>query len=108
MILNYCRNYQYSARLVYNNYPWPLNPTDTQKNNIEEKAQAVLNAREQFPDVTLADLYDPLTMPPVLLKAHQVLDKAVDAAYSKKSFKTEAQRVSFLFDLYQQYTSLLP
>ena len=100
-------DYRYSNTIVYNNYPWPQNPTDKQKKNIEEKAQAVLDAREQFPDSTLADLYDPLTMPPALLKAHQALDKAVDSAYSKKSFKTEAQRVAFLFDLYQQYTSLL-
>lgn len=101
-------DYRYSASIVYNNYPWPLNPTDKQKNNIEAKAQAVLDARETFPDATLADLYDPLTMPPVLLKAHKALDKAVDAAYSKKTLKTEAERVAFLFDLYQQYTSLLP
>lgn len=101
-------DYQYSVKLVYNNYPWPLNPTAKQKQNIETKAQAVLDARETFPDATLADLYDPLTMPPVLLKAHQALDKAVDAAYGKKTFKTEAERVAFLFDLYQQYTSLLP
>ena len=101
-------DFRYSKDIVYNNYPWPLNPSNKQKQNIEEKAQTVLDAREQFPDVTLADLYDPLTMPPLLLKAHQALDKAVDAAYSKKKFKTEAERVAFLFDLYQQYTSLLP
>lgn len=97
-------DYQYSASLVYNNFPWPLTPTDDQKSVIELKAQAVLDTRTQFPDATLADLYDPLTMPPVLLKAHQALDKAVDTAYGKKRFKTEAERVAFLFDLYQQYT----
>ena len=101
-------DYRYSAKLVYNNFPWPQNPSDKQKATIEEMAQAVLDARKQFPDATLADLYDPLTMPPVLLKAHQALDRAVDAAYGKKNFKTEAERVAFLFDLYQQYTSLLP
>jgi hypothetical protein len=101
-------DYRYSANIVYNNYPWPLSPSDKQKKNIEDRAQAVLDAREKFPDATLADLYDPLTMPPALLKAHQALDKAVDAAYSKKKFKTEAERVAFLFDLYQQYTGLLP
>ncbi len=57
---------------------------------------------------TLADLYDPLTMPPALLKAHQALDKAVDAAYGKTGFKSEAERVAFLFERYQQLTSLLP
>ena len=66
----------------------------------------MLDARAQFPESSLADLYDPLTMPPVLLKAHQHLDKTVDAAYGKTNFKTEAERVAFLFELYQKYTSL--
>ncbi len=56
----------------------------------------------------LEDLYDPLTMPQALLKAHQALDHAVDAAYGKTNFKTEAERVAFLFELYQKYTSLFP
>jgi hypothetical protein len=94
---------------VYNNFPWPENPSAKQRQAVETAAQAVLDARAQFPDSSLADLYDPLTMPPVLLKAHRVLDKAVDAAYGKRDFKTEAERVAFLFDLYQKYTaSLLP
>jgi type II restriction/modification system DNA methylase subunit YeeA len=101
-------DYRYSSGIVYNNFPWPENPTDKQKLAIEKCAQAVLDARLKFPDATLADLYDPLTMPPVLLKAHQALDKAVDAAYGKKDFKTEAERVAFLFELYQKYTSLFP
>lgn len=98
-------DYQYSNSIVYNNFPWPQNPTDKQKQTIEQAAQDVLDARAQFPDSSLADLYDPLTMPPALLKAHQKLDKAVDAAYGKTSFKTEAERVAFLFELYQQYTN---
>ncbi len=101
-------DYQYSALIVYNNFPWPENPTEKQTQLIEVAAQAVLDARAQFPESSLADLYDPLTMPPVLLKAHQTLDKAVDAAYGKTNFKTEAERVAFLFELYQKYTSLLP
>jgi hypothetical protein len=100
-------DYRYSAIIVYNNFPWPLNPSDKKKKVIEEKAQAVLDARNQFPDSTLADLYNPLTMPPALSKAHQALDKAVDGAYGRKVFKTEAERVAFLFELYQQYTCLL-
>jgi hypothetical protein len=100
--------YRYSAGIVYNNFPWPENPNEKQTQTIETAAQAVLDARAQFPDASLADLYDPLTMPPVLLKAHQTLDKAVDAAYGKTNFKTEAERVAFLFELYQKYTSLLP
>ncbi|MFZ3103721.1 MAG: type IIL restriction-modification enzyme MmeI, partial [Smithella sp.] len=99
-------DYRYSAGIVYNNFPWPENPTGKQKQAIETAAQAVLDARAQFPESTLADLYDPLTMPPVLLKAHQQLDRAVDAAYGKTNFQTEAQRVAFLFELYQRYTSL--
>ena len=95
-------DYRYSAKLVYNNFPWPENPSDKQKAAIETAAQGVLDARAQFPDSTLADLYDPLTMPPVLLKAHQALDKAVDAAYGKTHFKSEAERVAFLFGLYRE------
>ncbi len=107
-------DYRYSANIVYNNFPWPKNPSEKQTADIGNKAQAVLDARAQFPDSTLADLYDPLTMPPALQKAHQALDKAVDRAYratSNKSgpFTNEAERVAFLFDLYQQYTApLLP
>jgi hypothetical protein len=96
-------DYSYSPS-VYNNFPWPENPSDKQKQEIESAAQGVLDARSQFPDSSLADLYDPLTMPPVLLKAHQKLDRAVDAAYGKKNFRTEAERVAFLFELYRKYT----
>jgi hypothetical protein len=99
-------DYRYSNTIVYNNFPWPENPTEKQKQSIEAAAQGVLDARTQFPESSLADLYDPLTMPPVLLKAHQQLDKTVDAAYGKTNFKTEAERVAFLFELYQKYTSL--
>lgn len=101
-------DFRYSKDIVYNNFPWPENPSEKQKQAIETAAQAVLTARAQFPGSSLADLYDPLTMPPVLLKAHQRLDKTVDAAYGKTNFKTEAERVAFLFELYQKYTSLFP
>jgi hypothetical protein len=99
--------YRYSAGIVYNNFPWP-DCSDAQRGKIEEAAQAVLDARTQFPQSTLADLYDPLTMPPVLIKAHQALDRAVDACYRKAAFTSDAQRVEFLFERYQQLTSLLP
>jgi hypothetical protein len=99
-------DYSYSNTIVYNNFSWPEKPSEKQKQTIETAAQAVLDARAQFPESSLADLYDPLTMPPALLKAHQQLDKAVDAAYGKTNFQTEAQRVAFLFELYQKYTSL--
>ncbi|WMJ09390.1 DNA methyltransferase [Nitrosomonas sp. sh817] len=99
--------YRYSAKYTYNTFPWP-EPTETQRKAIETAAQAVLDARALFPDATLADLYDPLTMPPELVRAHQSLDRAVDAAYGKKSFASEAERVAFLFERYQAITSLLP
>ena len=98
---------RYSKDIVYNNFPWPA----LQANNhqaIEACAQAVLDARAAHPKASLADLYDPLTMPANLLKAHQVLDKAVDAAYGYKGVATDAARVAFLFERYQALTSLLP
>ena len=89
--------------------PWPEAPGVAQRAAIEAAAQTVLDTRAQFPCSTLADLYDPLAMPPSLLKAHQKLDATVDAAYAaKRSFKTDAERVAFLFERYQQLTSLLP
>ena len=101
-------DFRYSKDIVYNNFPWPDQPGGTQHEKIEAAAQAVLDARAQFPSASLADLYDPLTMPPVLVKAHQMLDAEVDAAYGKKGFKNDAERVSFLFELYLKYTTLLP
>ena len=93
---------------IYNNFPWPESSTAAQKQKIEAAAQGVLDARAAHAGVSLADLYDPLTMPPNLVKAHQALDAAVDAAYGKKGFRNDAERVAFLFELYQKYTSLLP
>ncbi|MCX7099530.1 MAG: hypothetical protein NTV43_16680 [Methylococcales bacterium] len=93
-------DYQYSNTIVYNNYPWP-NPTENQIKTIEEKGQAVLDARAEHISSTLADLYNPFTMPPNLVKAHQQLDKAVDAAYGYKGGKDDAARVAFLFKRYQ-------
>ncbi|HOY86300.1 MAG: DNA methyltransferase [Methylotenera sp.] len=100
-------DFRYSAGIVYNNFPWP-EPTEKQTQTIESAAKAVLAARAAHPNASLADLYDPLTMPAILLKAHQVLDKAVDAAYGYKGAQTDASRVAFLFARYQQITSLLP
>ena len=100
--------YRYSKDIVYNNFPWPEAPTDAQRQKIEAAAQGVLDARAAHPQASLADLYDPLTMPPNLVKAHQALDAAVDAAYGRKGFRNDAERVAFLFELYQRYTSLLP
>jgi type I restriction-modification system DNA methylase subunit len=120
-------DYRYSKDIVYNNFPWPevaqsskpnqpLAPAHPAQAAIETAAQAVLDVRAKFQSgpqpATLADLYDPLTMPPELLKAHQKLDATVDKAYEanggKKNYKSDAERVAFLFELYQRYTSLLP
>ena len=100
-------DFRYSAGIVYNNFPWPALPANNHK-SLEACAQAVLDARAQHANASLADLYDPLTMPANLLKAHQALDKAVDAAYGYKGANTDAARVAYLFERYQQLTSLLP
>jgi hypothetical protein len=100
-------DYQYSAGIVYNNYPWPENPTDKQKANVEAKAQAVLDARAKYPDSSLADLYDPLTMPPDLVKSHEQLDRAVEQCYRSKPFESDRERVEYLFQLYEQLTAPL-
>jgi len=98
-------DYRYSKDIVYNNYPFPLSPTESQKKKVEEAAQLVLDTRTKYPNSSLADLYDPITMPPDLVKAHQALDKAVDLCYRAQAFGTELSRVEFLFGLYEQYTA---
>ena len=116
--------YRYSAAIVYNNFPWPFPSANTEEKEktpaaqtqkaqaaIESAAQAVLDARAAHPGSSLADLYDPLTMPADLLKAHQRLDAAVDKAYQlaggPKTYAGDAERVAFLFSLYQRQTGLL-
>ncbi|MFM6320833.1 MAG: class I SAM-dependent DNA methyltransferase [Microcystis panniformis] len=102
-------DYRYSKDIVYNNYPFPENITDKQKQTVETCAQAVLDTRVKYPDSSLADLYDPLTMPPDLLKAHQKLDKAVDLCYRPQPFTSELNRIEYLFELYEKLTApLLP
>jgi hypothetical protein len=98
-------DYRYSKDIVYNNFPWPENPNEKQVKAIETAAQKVLDTRLQFPKSSLADLYDPLTMPPALVKAHNELDKAVDLAYRSQPFTSEANRMVFLFELYEKYTA---
>ena len=100
-------DYRYTPA-VYNNFPWPVKPSDKQQRAIEAAAQGVLDVRTTFPNSTLAELYNSLTMPPTLTKAHQKLDRTVDAVYGGKSFDSDAGRVAFLFELYQKHTSLLP
>lgn len=100
-------DYQYSARLVYNNFPWPDSPTDAQRQRVETEAQRVLDTRQQFPDATLADLYDPLTMPAPLRRAHNALDKAVDRCYRRNAFPDERRRFEYLFEMYERLTAPL-
>ncbi|OPZ92082.1 MAG: hypothetical protein BWY75_00024 [bacterium ADurb.Bin425] len=94
--------YRYSAKIVYNNFPFPQNVSAKQIESVEKAAQHVLDVRSAFPESNLSDLYDPNTMPSDLVKAHQLLDKAVDAAYGRRTFKKDGERVAFLFDLYKQ------
>ena len=101
-------DYRYSKDIVYNNFPWPEKATESQTRAIEQAAQAVLDARAKYPEASLADLYDPLTMPAELSKAHQTVDRAVDAAYGRRTFASDADRVAHLFDLYHRCTGLLP
>ncbi|MGP1594043.1 MAG: DNA methyltransferase [Treponema sp.] len=109
--------YRYSAQIVYNNFPWP-DAAESQKQHIAQKAQAVLDARTLFPQSSLADLYDPDTMPPALVKAHAALDSAVDKLYRTRAsgsatqssphsaaFTGDAERTAFLFELYLQKTA---
>jgi type I restriction-modification system DNA methylase subunit len=98
-------DYRYSGSVVYNNFPWP-SPTDEQKTKIEETAQAILDARALYPDSSLADLYDEVTMPVELRKAHQNNDRAVMQAYgfSIKDF-TEADCVAALMEMYKKLSS---
>jgi hypothetical protein len=110
--------YRYSAQIVYNNFPWPTAPSEKQTADIEACAQAVLDARAaefaRDAATTLATLYDPDLMPPALVKAHQALDRAVDAAYAadakslgvKAKWSGDGERVAFLFALYERLTSL--
>ncbi|MBE6102288.1 MAG: class I SAM-dependent DNA methyltransferase [Selenomonas ruminantium] len=94
-------DYDYSIKIVYNNFPWPT-PTDKQRAAIEKTAQAILNARSLYPNSSLADLYDPVTMPPELLKAHRANDKAVMQAYGFWGrLNSESECVAELMKMYE-------
>ena len=100
-------DYRYSNQLVYSIYPWPEAPSAKQRAAVEAAAQRVFDARKEFPDATLADLYNPLTMPSGLVKAHAELDRAVDLCYRSQSFQNDLQRVEHLFVLYEKLTAPL-
>lgn len=101
-------DYRYSVGIVYNNFPWPVDMTPPQKRAIEEAAEDILATRARYEDASLADLYDPLAMPSELIKAHRDLDRAVDQAYAnsggKKTWRSDVERVAFLFERYVELT----
>jgi hypothetical protein len=98
-------DYRYSKDIVYNNFPW-ANPNEEQKSKIEQTAQGILDARAKYPECSLADLYDPLTMPLELQKAHNANNKAVMEAYGfNVRNMTEEDCVAELMKLYQRLTS---
>ena len=96
-------DYEYSTTVVYNTFPWPT-PIPEQREKIEETAQGILNARAKYPDSSLADLYNPLTMPADLLKAHKANDKAVLSAYNLKANTSASDIVAHLFKMYEDLT----
>ena len=100
--------YRYSANIVYNNFPWPdnpVNPVNPVKDKISQTAQSILDARARYPESSLADLYDTLTMPPDLRAAHAANDRAVLAAYGLKPDTPEPEIVAHLFGLYAAMTA---
>ena len=98
-------DYRYSKDIVYNNFPWPT-PTDKDRAAIEKTAQAILDARALYPDSSLADLYDPVTMPPELIKAHRANDKAVMQAYGFwGKLNSESECVAELMKMYESLTA---
>ena len=100
-------DYRYSAMLVYNNYPWPETPTAKQRSTVESAAQGILDARKEYPDSTLADLYDPVSIPASLARAHAELDRTVDLCYRAQPFDSDRQRVEFLFALNERQSAPL-
>jgi hypothetical protein len=99
--------FRYSKDIVYNNFPWPKDANKKNIKAVEEKAQAVLDVRAKFSESSLADLYDPLTMPAELVRAHKELDKAVDVCYRPQAFTNDSNRIEYLFNLYNEYTAPL-
>jgi hypothetical protein len=95
---------RYSNDIVYNNFPWPESPLRQQIEEVKDAANAVLDTRKSFPDASLAELYDPLSMPKMLSDAHRRLDRAVERCYRQERFATDLARLQFLFELYTKYT----
>ncbi|MEL0268597.1 MAG: type IIL restriction-modification enzyme MmeI, partial [Euryarchaeota archaeon] len=95
--------FRYSIGIVYNNFPWPRDISEQQSEAVLDSAQKVLDARSESEESSLADLYDPVLMPPNLVKAHRELNKAVELCYRPQPFPNDEGRVGFLFELYQEY-----
>jgi hypothetical protein len=98
-------DFRYSKDIVYNNFPWPQDLPKQKIQGVEKLAEQILKVRMRYPDSSLADLYDPLTMPTDLVRAHQDLDKFIDSCYRPLPFSSEAKRMEFLFELYEKYTA---
>lgn len=94
-------DYSYSASLVYNTFPWP-DTSEVKRKHIESLAEEVLLIREDYPDKSLADLYDPNKMPQTLLEAHKALDRAVEALYRERPFRDASERLEYLFARYEK------
>jgi hypothetical protein len=100
-------SYRVSSTAAFKNYPWPIHYTQAQMQIIEAKAQEVLNIRAQFADRSLSDLYNPIAMPPALLRAHAELDEAVDRAYGMTTSDSQDSRIRFLLNLHLKITAFL-
>ncbi len=100
--------YRYSNTVVYNNYVWCDLSDEGISNTLNDCGKTIIDARAMYPNSTLANLYDPLTMPVELVKAHEANNKAVDKAYGYTGSDDDASRVAFLFKKYEELTSLLP
>lgn len=100
-------DFRYSVKIVYNNFPWPKDVSEKHRAAVEAAAKAVLDTRNAYASQSLADLYDPLAMPGPLLQAHRALDRAVDAAYTKRRFASDAERVAYLLVLYKELNDSL-
>jgi hypothetical protein len=98
-------DYRYSKKLVYNNFPWPPDVAAAERKRVEEAAGSVLAARAQFPDATLSDLYDPLTMPRELHRAHEKLSRSVDRLYRRAPFGNDRERMEHLFGMWERLSS---
>ena len=99
--------FRYSNQLVYNNFPWPLNPSEKSIKKVKTAAEKVLTVRKNYSSANPADLYDPLAMPKDLVNAHKKLDRAVDVCYRPQKFPDERRRIEYLFEVYEKITEPL-